>query len=60
MEGISPASGLLHNNMTEILSKWLDFPIIIFDNFLVVCDDFQDAYIKSVGFITTCSERNVI
>jgi hypothetical protein len=59
-EGISPASGLLHNTMTEILSKWLDCAIIIFDNFLIVCDDFQDAYIKLVGFITTCSERNVI
>jgi hypothetical protein len=59
-EGISPAFGLLHNTMTEILSKWLDSAIIIFDNFLVVCDDFQDAYIKLVGFIATRSERNVI
>jgi hypothetical protein len=59
-EGISPASGLLHNYMVEILSEWLDCAIIIFDNFLVVCNDFKDAYHKLVGFITTCSIRKVI
>jgi hypothetical protein len=59
-EGISPASGLLHNTMIDVLSKWLDSVIVIFDNFLVVCTDFDDAYNKLVGFITTCSERNVI
>jgi hypothetical protein len=59
-EGISPASGILHNIMTDILSEWLDCAIVIFDNFLVVCTDFEDAYTKLVGFITTCSERNVI
>ncbi len=59
-EGISPASGLLHNFMTQVLEPWLDYAIIIFDNFLVVCDDFPDAFTKLVGFITTCAERDVV
>lgn len=59
-EGISPASGILHTVMSEILNEWLDCAIVIFDNFLVVCNDFTDAYNKLVGFVTTCSKRNVI
>ena len=34
--------------------------MVIFDNFLVVCNSFDDAYNKLVGFMTTCSERNVV
>lgn len=48
------------DTMTDIIFQWLDSAIVIFDNFLVVYDDYTDAYHKLVGFITTCSERNVI
>ena len=59
-EGISPASGILHQTMVEILADILDTSIAIFDNFLIICDSYDDVYNKLVKFITICAERNVI
>jgi hypothetical protein len=59
-EGISPASGILHQTMVEILSDMLDTSIAIFDNFLIVCNSYDDCYKKLVKFLTICAERNVI
>ena len=59
-EGISSATAILHTIMTEILEDMLDTCIVIFDNFLIVCDSFDDCYKKLVKFLTICADRNVI
>ena len=59
-EGISPASGILHHTMVDILTDVLDTCIAIFDNFLIVCESYDDCYKKLVKFITICADRNVI
>jgi hypothetical protein len=59
-EGISPASGILHQTMIDILSDILYTTIAIFDNFLIASDSYDDCYNKIVKFITVCADRNVI
>jgi hypothetical protein len=59
-EGISPASGILHTVMVDILKDMLYTSIAIFDNFLIVCDTYDDCYNKFVQFITICASRNII
>jgi hypothetical protein len=59
-EGISPASGILHATMVDILKDMLYTSIAIFDNFLIVCDTYDDCYKKFVQFITICASRNVL
>jgi hypothetical protein len=46
--------------MTEILQDMSYTSIAIFDNFLIVCDDYNDLYEKFVNFLTICAKRNVI
>ena len=58
-EGISSASGILHSVMTEIFEDMLHTCIVIFDNFLIVCDSYVDCYNKLVKFLTICDNRNV-
>ena len=59
-EGIGPATGILHTLMTNVFKKVIDHTVVIFDIFLVVCQNYDDCYNKCVSFITICSERNVI
>jgi hypothetical protein len=46
LEGISPASGILHQTMVEILSDML-ISIAIFTTFLIVCNSYDDCYKKT-------------
>jgi hypothetical protein len=46
--------------MTEILQDMLYTSIAIFDNFLIVCDDYNDLFEKFNFFLTICANRNVI
>ena len=45
-EGVGPASGLLQHLVREIFQPFEDWTIVIFDNFLVLADDYEDAYSK--------------
>ena len=59
-EGIGPASGQLQATVSEIFADFSEWAIVIFDNFLVCCHDYQDAYIKLEKIIDRCIERNVV
>jgi hypothetical protein len=55
-EGVSPASGYLQMVMKDE-EGWL---IVIFDNILVLADDYKDAFVKFPRVIERCYERNVV
>jgi hypothetical protein len=59
-EGISPASGVLQQVVSEIFKDFSDWAIVIFDNLLVLATDYDDAYRKAEIIIDRCIERNVV
>ena len=59
-EGVGPASGLLQSIVREIFADFEDWTIVIFDNFLVLADDYRDAYNKLVKVLDRCSEYGVV
>ena len=58
-EGIGPASGKLQQVVSSVFAGFEDWTICIFDNLLVLANDFQDAYNKVDKILTRCLERNV-
>ena len=61
-EGVGPASGILQSIVKDIFN-FEDFPdwtIVIFDNFLVLADDYDDAANKLERVIARCHEFGVI
>ena len=61
-EGVGPASGMLQSIVKEIFN-YQDFPdwtIVIFDNFLVLADDYEDAANKLEKVIKRCREFGVV
>jgi len=59
-EGVPPASGILQQTMMEIFSDFEEWTIAIFDNLLVLCHDYADAYHKLEKVLHRCKERNVV
>lgn len=59
-EGVSPASGVLQATMRQIFGEYDDFMIVIFDNLLVLCEDYQDAYNKLEVVLRKCIEFNIV
>ena len=61
-EGVDPASGLLQSIVREIFDfeDFQDWTIVIFDNFLVLADDYEDAANKLERVIDRCAEYGVI
>ena len=45
-EGVTPASNILQQVVTEIFSGFEDWMIVIFDNFLVLAHTYEDAFEK--------------
>jgi hypothetical protein len=42
-EGIAPASQLLQKTVCDVFADYMDWMVVIFDNFLVLCHDYADA-----------------
>ena len=61
-EGVGPASGLLQSIVREIFDfeDFQDWTIVIFDNFLVLADNYEDAVNKLERVIDRCAEYGVI
>ena len=59
-EGVGPASGLLQRIVREIFAPFEEWTIVIFDNFLVLADDYQDAYKKLKLILDRCAEYGVV
>ena len=58
-EGVGPASGILQKTVQSIFIDFDSWMIVIFDNFLILATDYQDAYAKLELFIDRCIERNI-
>ena len=46
--------------MTEIFSDFAEWSIVLFDNILLLADDYQDAYEKLEKFLDRCIAKNII
>ena len=58
-EGVSPASHVLQKAVTEIFGDFSAWTVVIFDNILILANDFQDAYMKMERVLDRCIERNI-
>ena len=59
-EGIAPASQLLQKTVCNVFSDYMDWMVVIFDNFLVLCHDYADARRKLELVIRRCHERGLV
>lgn len=59
LEGTTPATGILHATMTLIFKEYLDWMIVLFDNILILCETYADAYDKFKIFLAVCQKRNL-
>ena len=59
-EGVGPASGLLQHIVRDIFHGFEDWTIVIFDNFLILADSYQDAYEKLEKVLDRCKEFGII
>ena len=59
-EGVGPASGLLQHLVRGIFEPFAAWTIVIFDNFLVLADDYQDAYNKLKLVLEKCREVGIV
>ena len=59
-EGVGPASGLLQMVVRQILEEFEEWTIVIFDNFLVLAHDYQDAAQKLKQVLAKCAEYRVV
>ena len=59
-EGVAPATSLLQETVKNIFGDFAEWCIAIFDNMLILANDYQDAYNKLDMFLDRCIEKNVI
>ena len=59
-EGVGPASGLLQHIVREAFEGFEDWTIVIFDNFLILADDYDDAYSKLEKVLERCSQFGIV
>jgi hypothetical protein len=59
-EGIPPASQILQRTVIEIFQEFLEWMIVIFDNFLILAHSYDDAYDKLERVFHRCIERNLV
>ena len=59
-EGASIMTSMLQTVVNEIFSIYSDWMIFIFDNVLILCSDFRDAYNKLVLVLRRAAEYNLV
>ena len=59
-EGVGPASGMLQHIVREMFADFAEWTIVIFDNFLVLADSYEDAYEKLKKIINRCHEKRIV
>ena len=59
-EGVGPASFILQKHLSSIFKIFEDWSIVLFDNILLLANDYHDAYAKLELFLDRCIEYNII
>ena len=59
-EGVGPASGALQHIVREIFKEYEDWTVVIFDNFLILANDYQDAYKKLKLILDKCAKYKIV
>ena len=59
-EGVGPASGVLQHLVREIFKDFEDWTVVIFDNFLILADDYADALEKFKKVLKRCDEKGIV
>lgn len=59
-EGVGPASGILQKIVRRIFADFDDWIIVIFDNFLVLANDFDYAYVKLEKILNVCKLHGIV
>jgi hypothetical protein len=59
-EGVGPASGILQSIVRRIFADFDDWIIVIFDNFLVLASDYQDALTKLELVLRRCQLNGLV
>ena len=58
-EGIGPGSAVLQETVRTLFGEY-DWAIVIFDNMLILANDYDDAFQKLNIFMDKCNEHNVV
>lgn len=59
-EGVGPASFILQQVMDTVFADFKEWMVVIFDNILILANDYADAFSKLKICINRCHEYNVI
>ena len=59
-EGVPPASGILQKFVYEVFADFEDWIIVIFDNFLVLANDYKDGFEKLSLVLARCRDKNLV
>jgi RNase H-like domain found in reverse transcriptase/Chromo (CHRromatin Organisation MOdifier) domain len=59
-EGVGPASGILQAIVRRIFAPFDEWTIVIFDNFLVLAHDYEDAYFKLKQILDCCHTHRLV
>ena len=59
-EGVGPASGILQSIVRQIFADFTDWIIVIFDNFLILASDYNDAYSKLEKVLRRCQRYGLV
>ena len=59
-EGVGPASGLLQHIVREIFRDFNEWIIVIFDNFLILAESYEDACWKFETILAKCEEYGIV
>ena len=59
-EGVGPASGILQAIVRKIFADLDDWTIVIFDNFLILADNYEDATAKLTTELQQCHDNRLV
>ena len=59
-EGVGPASGILQAIVRKIFADLDDWIIVIFDNFLILADSYEDATAKLTTVLQRCHDNRLV
>jgi RNase H-like domain found in reverse transcriptase/Reverse transcriptase (RNA-dependent DNA polymerase)/Chromo (CHRromatin Organisation MOdifier) domain len=59
-EGVGPASGVLQSIVSTIFADFDDWIIVIYDNFLICANDYEDAADKLEKVLARCQEYGLV